>query len=61
VHRQDVRVLELGSELDLALEPDGADGARALGREDLDDNRTAKRPIGCEEEAAHSTTAQLAL
>jgi hypothetical protein len=56
-----MRMLELGGELDLALEADRTDGARPLRGEDLDDHRPAERAVGRQEQAAHPAAAQLAL
>src|SRR4051812_36875337 len=55
----DVRLLERGCELDLPLEPLGADAGRELGREDLHDDLPAEPELVGEEDARHTTTAEL--
>jgi hypothetical protein len=54
-------MLKLRGELDLALKAHGTDGARALGRKNLDDDRPTKGAIRRQEQAAHPAAAQLAL
>src|SRR5690348_10528171 len=60
-NRKDVWVLQVGGQLDLLLEPRGADFARELRRKELDHYRAVERGLGGQEQAAHSTAAQLPL
>jgi len=55
----DVRVLERGGDLDLALEPLGVDAGGHVGREHLHHDPAAKGHVLRDEDAAHPRTAQL--
>ena len=56
-----MRLLELGSEPDLAREPLGADPLGQLGGEHLHDDGAAQRLVASHEHARHSAAAQLPL
>jgi hypothetical protein len=56
-----VGVLELGRDVDLALEAVDAHPGRHLGREDLHDDWTLEPHLLGEEDAAHPAAAELAL
>ena len=60
-HGQDVRVLEPGGEVDLALEPFGRGPGGELGQEDLEGDRTVVPEVAREVDHAHAATAELAL
>ncbi len=59
--RHDVGVLELGREVDLALEAVDTYAGRQLGRQDLHDHRALEPHLFGEEDAAHPAAAELAL
>ena len=61
VEAKDVRVLELGGELDLALKPLGPDGGRELGVEDLDRDPAIVLDVAGKEDRGHSPATELAL
>jgi hypothetical protein len=61
VDRQDVGMLEPGGELDLALEPLGAEGGGELGEEDLEGDRAVVAEILGQVDDGHATAAELAL
>jgi hypothetical protein len=54
-------MLEPGGELDLPLKPFGAYARSHLGRQDLDDDRSAEAGLLGQEDATHPATTQLAL
>src|SRR6266545_866764 len=54
-HGNDVRMLELGGELDLAVEPVDAHAIRALGRENLHGHAAGERRLLGDEHARHAT------
>ena len=58
---EDVRVLELGGELDLALEAFDADALHELGRKDFDDDFASEGGLGGDEDARHAAAAELSL
>jgi hypothetical protein len=60
-HGDDVRVLETGREVDLALEAVGAETGRKIGGKDLDDNPSIERGVMYEEHTRHASAAELAL
>src|SRR5688572_14234357 len=57
----DVRVLQLRGELDLATEPFAVDAGSKIGRENLDDDFAIERPFRRDKHAAHPAATQLAL
>ena len=59
--RNDVRLLELGGELDLARETLGRDAGGEVGAQDLHNDVALERRIAGEEEAAHPAATELAL
>ena len=59
--RHDVRVVQRGGDLDLEAETVGAHAAGQLGREDLDHDLSAERPLGSDEHARHAAAAELTL
>ena len=59
--RDDVGMLQLGGELDLALEPLGAHARGQLGRQHLHDDLAAQSHFLSEEYTAHAAAAELAL
>ena len=61
VHGDHVRVLQAGSELDLALEALGIESGRELRRQELDHHPPMERRLGRHEDAAHSPAPELAL
>ena len=60
-HGDDVRVLETGRQVDLALEAVGAETGRKIGGKDLDDNPPIERGVMHEEHTRHASAAELAL
>ena len=60
-HRDDVRLLQRGSEADLALEPLGAQPLGQLGREYLEHDAPPEARLLGHEDAAHPAAAELAL
>jgi hypothetical protein len=56
-----VRVLQAGGELDLALEPVGADSGAHFGGKDLDHHLAAESALFRQEDTAHAPAAQLTL
>ncbi len=56
--RDDVRVLQLGRELDLAVEPLDVDARAHLGRQHLDHHAPAELDLLRQEHAAHAAAAQ---
>ena len=61
VDRQDMRVLEPGGELDLALEPLGAEGGGELGEEDLEGDRAVVPEVLGQVDDGHAAAAELTL
>ncbi len=59
-HRHDVGMLQLGGELDLALESLGAHTSGQLGRQHLHHHATAEAHLLGEEDATHAAAAELA-
>ena len=59
VHRQDVRVLEAGRELDLVLEPLGAERRRDVGVEDLERYEAVVLEIAGQVDRSHPAAAEL--
>ena len=57
----DVRMLQLGRELDLAAEPVDADARRQLGQQHLDHDVPAQRGLDRQEDPRHPAAAELAL
>jgi hypothetical protein len=57
----DVRVLQLGGELDLAAEAVDVEPGGEVGWQNLDDDLAVERDFGGDKDAAHAATAQLAL
>ena len=57
----DVRILQLGDELDLAMKAVEADAARQVGREELDDDLSIEASLGREEDVTHPAATELAL
>ena len=60
-HGHDVRMLELGGELDLAAEAVHADAGGEFRREHLDHHRAAERRLLRDEHARHATAPELTL
>ena len=60
-HGEDMRVLEMGGERHLALEPRGADFAGELRGQHLHDDVAFERAFGRHKEATHPAGGQLAL
>ena len=61
MHGDDVRVLQLRDELDLAMEAIEADAAGEIGREQLDHDLTIEPSLGGEKDVTHASAAELAL
>ena len=61
VHRQDVGMLEPGSESDLALEPLGTESSGQLRLENLQGDRTVMPKIVGQKYCSHATTPELPL
>jgi hypothetical protein len=61
VNREDVRVLQVRRERDLALEARRAHFACQLGGEEFDHDLAVERAFGSQEEAAHAARRQLTL
>src|SRR6185436_11967886 len=57
---EDVRMLQPGRDLDLALEPVDADAFTQVGRQHLDDDPTSQRPLRRHEDARHAAAPELA-
>ena len=60
-HAEDVRVLQLGSGPDLALEAVAADRRRQFGMKDLDGNLAVVLQVPCQVDGGHAAGAELAL
>jgi hypothetical protein len=60
VEREEVDVLEVGDELDLALEAFGADGRDELGTQDLHGDLAVEPEVPGEEDDGHATVSDLA-
>src|SRR5262249_10959186 len=58
-HRQDVRVLQLGGEHDLVLEPLEIHAGREMGRKHFHHDTTTERALLRQKHATHATAAQL--
>ena len=58
---EDVRVLQLGRQLDFLLEAGGADLAGHVGWQQLDDHPPVERPLGGQKQQAHPPRLELAL
>src|SRR6185503_14941930 len=60
-HGNDVRVLQLRDELDLAVETIEADAPGEVRRQQLDHDLTIESSLGGEKDVAHATATELAL
>ena len=61
VHRQDVGMLEPGSEFDLALEALGTECSGKLSMEDFQSNRAVVPEVVCQKHCSHATAPKLTL